>query len=281
MRRSLLRALRAVAATSLVAVTILSCDRAKTMSLDSIGQEIGLADPAPRPPLVVDVLCDRSDGASCTATTLRETFHAILPVVAGRSDSVVRGWMLGDDLATTALVGEQRAPSRTDGQSDRAIAAARDRFTATAEPYFAKAFESRFTTEPVRCTVLAEGITRIALTGAPRDALHVIVVVTDAWEVSRFADFECRDMPDAASFTRAIQRERVLAAGSLNGARVMFVYVELRPIRRPGCAVTPARALAARDVWTMALKSAGARDVTFSTGALDVEALTAGEEAHR
>lgn len=256
--------------TTAVVLPLTSCNRAEApAAIAAIGQQIGLVETPALPAVLVSILCDPSDGASCTPGSLRDTVQIALSAVSGRPGSIVRGWVLGEELATTTLLAEQTVPSRAEGQSERALRAARARFVATAQTYFEKAFEPVFSSTPIRRTILAEGLTRISLTGAPAGMEHIVIVISDGWEYSRFADMECRSLPETASFVRTLQNDRVLAAKSFDGAIVAFTFVELRAIRRPGCAVTPARAFAARDLWTAALRAAGARDVVFSTGRVD------------
>lgn len=239
---------------------------------EGIAESIGLADPKPMPPILVDALCDSSDGASCTAATLRELIDNILPVIAERPGSILRIWSLGDDLPSTTIIATSVNTRRT-ALSGRVERSAQTRFVAEETAFLMKAVMSIFSATRPRQSPIAEGIGRIALAHAAPGVLHLYVVLSDGLQFSHALgdDFECGTLPAASAWSSRLAAEQVFAAGALRNSAIAFTHVTPVPIARKGCPkASLARFGQVRNLWTTALTAAGARKVVFETGALDI-----------
>jgi len=193
--------------------------------LTRVGRSVGLADPAPRPTITLDLVCDPSKDGTCTAGALDASLAAALPVIAERPGSELRLWIIGPDLAATRVVATVKGTVASSGNaatiktvSARFVDGARSSCMTAAQPALA---------EPLKGgSPIAESLTAIAMANVQTD-LRAILVISDGREVSAIGgDFECDDpLPDPPSFAKALQRERVLPPGSLAGTRVFFTFM--------------------------------------------------------
>ena len=147
----------------------------------------------------------------------------------------------------------------------------RDEFVSASKAYFMKAMESVFVA-PINRSPLAEGLAKVALSredGVPGR----VIVLTDGREVSRFGDFECRDLPDVESFLETLQGEGVLSADTFTGVRITFSFVNLGPVAERRCPATVARARGIEALWRAAAERAGAVGVDFTTGVANLSSM--------
>jgi hypothetical protein len=264
---------------ALAGVTACSKVHVPSVDLNAFSVWIGIAEPPAPPPVAVDIVCDPTDGAPCTSDLLRAQLHAVLVATAGRPGSFVRAWVLGTDITGLQLIAIQTSPALTSTHSARATALARERFVATADVYFAKAFESVFDRPAPRRSLLAESMTRVAWADVPPNMQRILICLTDGREYSHFADMECRPIPNPEAFTAAVQREHVLGPGSLHGTVIALAGFDLTPMHDRPCPVTIAKADEIRTVWRHVLLHAGASSVTFHTGIADPDQLLSSKEA--
>ncbi len=244
---------RRATAVLLAALTIAACRNGSS----SFVELLGITDkPAPHA-IAIDVLCDPSRGSTCTATTLRRVLTRSLNYAAGRPGSVVRLWMQGRDVATTGMIAEvSSTASKRSGKrarlryEQRWIGAQTKTLMAAAAPHFSKKH---------RRSPIAESVTRIALTGTATVMPRLLIVITDGLEVSTFGDFECGTLPTPKRFVRDLQRNNVLPVGSLKGITVDFSDADLAPIDGNRCAVTLRRAGEITNLWSAAIRAAGAQ----------------------
>lgn len=242
--------------------TLIACNSPKAhQALESLG----LSDGDPPPPAMVDLICDSSKGSSCTSETVNAVLNVALPYASIRSDSSVRFWAQGSAFGDTRLAGSQKVgrPSKPGKKSQNAyeirwVDNARDYFAKAVEPYLARPGASR--------SPIAEGISKVALAGGAPGFARLLVVISDAREVSQFGDFECGPVPSGEKFTRALLREGVLMPGSLTGAKVHFAFVTEGEVDGQRCGATVGRATQVRALWLEALTRAGAAEVSFSGG---------------
>jgi hypothetical protein len=116
----------------------------------------------------------------------------------------------------------------------------------------------------IKRSPLAEAVTKIAMASdgaSPR----TIVLITDAREVG-LLDFECPRLPPDAAFLSVLRRQRVLAPGVLQGIAVEFAFMTIAPIPGRNCPVTIERQVRLGELWTVALKNAGASSVRMTSG---------------
>ena len=230
----------------------------------TLGEALGLTDkPAPSP-VAIDILCDPSAGSTCTVATLRRTVMQALNGAATRPGSVVRLWMQGRDIATTCMVAEVVSPI-VKRAGRRAKHHAIQRWTRSAEQTLLTAARPSLA-KRYRRSPIAESITRIALAGTPVPMRRLIVVISDALEVSSFGDWECGRLPTAKGFIRSLHRAEVLPAGSLRGISIQFCEVDLSPIDHNRCPVSLQRVAAVESLWRTAINAAGAESFDIRHG---------------
>lgn len=242
-----------------------------------VGRSVGLADPAPRPTITLDVACDPSKDSTCTTDSLAATLAAALPIIAERPGSELRLWVIGPDLASTKLVTTAKGTVSNSGNA-ATVKAATARFVEDRRTSCMTAAQPAFVQRIKGGSPIAESLTAIAMASVRTD-LRAIVVVSDAREVSAIGgDFECDNpLPTPLSFVKALQRARVLPPGSLAGTRVFFTCTTVTELHRKGCAVTLDRLATMRDLWTAAIEAAGGT-TQFDTGVIDTNAITPKEK---
>lgn len=237
-----------------------------------VGRSVGLADPAPRQTITIDVVCDPSKDGTCTAEALDATLAAALPTIAERPGSELRLWLIGPDLAATKIVASVKGTVAVSGNAAtvkaataRFVEAARNSCMTAAQPALAPATRGG--------SPIAESLTAIAMANVHTE-LRAIVVISDARQVSELGgDFECDNpLPNPLSFVKSLQRERVLPPGSLAGTRVFLTFMTITEIHRKGCVETLDRLATMRDLWTAAIEAAGGTP-QFNTGAIDTSAI--------
>jgi hypothetical protein len=264
------RAILVVCVAAVLFFGLTACDGPRNTFGDGIIESIGLADPQPLPAIVIDGLCDSSEGAPCSAATLREFIDNVMPIIAERPGSVIRIWSLGSNLISTTLVATS-TNTRRRLRSERAERAAEGRFVAEETADLMKKSASIFGADPARRSPIAEGFGRIALVHRSGGAQHLIVAISDALEFSSFGNWECGELPAATQWVSRLAEERVLTSGALRNNIVAFAHAAPVMASRKGCpAMTLARDAQVRDLWTSALKAAGASKVVFETGAVDI-----------
>lgn len=232
---------------------VVACDGPMAVTL-------GLTTPPVPAPVTVDLICDAKGGGNCSADTLDRTLAGILPVIASRPGSTVTLWMLGNGVDDTRVVATAEAPTLP--QSKQRAAAANARFVGSTRDSFLAAYRATLPERRLR-SPLTMAIARATFTRA-RTAERLIVVISDGREHSEaLGSWECRRVPDAASFARLLDRERLLSPGTLHGADVAFV-VGFTSLENDRCALTMARADQIRANWVSALRRASAREITYA-----------------
>lgn len=261
-----------VAGALMILLAFASCRDSSTLA-----QALGIVDkPSPRP-IVIDILCDPSAGSTCTSSTLRCTVVDGLSVAVTRPGSVVRLWMQGRTIETTAMTAEVVSPA-VKRSGKRARQRSVDRWISVSAKTLLNA-ATPFLTKRYRRSPIAESITRVALAAPAASMRRVIVVVGDGLEVSAFGDFECGALPSVKRFMRDLHRAEVLPERSLRGIDVEFCEVEISPIDHNRCALTLLRAAGVEELWRKAMSSAGAATFTISHGGSHLQTMK--EEVQR
>lgn len=227
-------------------------------------RSLGFCDEKLPPPVILDVLCDPSQDAPCNHDTLSKTLEASLRFAVLRPGSRVRLFMLGKDIASTSMIGEQITPKPAKG-SERAKKTASERFIGSAKDFFAAAATPALDAPAARRSPLAEALTKVGLAddgGLPR---HVIVI-SDAREVG-ITDMECvPNLIKDDAFVSTLKKQQLLGSGLFAGVDIDFVFEEFRPNPNRGCTVAIDREMKVRGLWNAALHAAGAAQVRFSSG---------------
>ena len=245
---------------SLLLSFVASCDKS------SILEDVGLADPAPDPPINIEVLCDHSAESTCDADTLRKTADVAFAAIFDRPRSTVRFWLLGKETARTRKVISIEVPGTFDvrpGKEKR-----RERWTSEAVDRVADAFD--FTQPRPRFSPLFESIEKIARDGSEKTK-RIFVIISDLREYSDLADLECRP-PSEKILSRRLDGRDVLLPQSLHSEKFYFVEATSTPLSR--CTGSLKRDHWVHDFWTSRLTNAGAPTVVISAGPLSAELLS-------
>lgn len=255
----------AVVLRLLVALAAAGCDALTNHSRGAC-VALGACDVPVPCPEAVDILIDRSTGAPDIATRRTQSIRVAAQFIAERPGSLLRVWVLGDDLAHTEIVREVSSPTLP--KTRRARVQHLDRFVRETVAEFDAALTRASATSPPRRSPIAEGITKITALADGRGLPRRLIVVTDGREVSSVADFECtRRLPSTSHFRVALARGHLLQAGALQNVRVEFAHVAGAPIvGRRRCEVNAERELHMRALWLDALHAAGARHVRIESG---------------
>jgi len=255
----------------LFCMLMLGCSTASAAELlTSMCRGIGACDePAPAPQ-DFDIVCDGSYGSTCTQKAVEQTLDVVLARAARRSGSRVRLWGLGSDVADTAILGEQQS-SAASKRGPKARDAHEARFVLNAREFLLKAAEGFLASPGKRRSPIAEGLSRVAMSPPAGGAQRIVILVTDAREVSSFGDFECAPLPPQAYLLKALGRSKVLTQDSLSRVRVYFTFMTMAPVKGRPCPVTIARATQIRSLWTAALAGAGATAVSFEDGPVHLD----------
>ena len=248
----------------LTIIVFLGCDRISEYLSESPFDRLQISDAEAPPPETFDILCDASDGSTCTETTLHETLASVCRHSSARPGSRIRLWKLGTSLSQTTVVAEATSPAPPKKRKPKAEPSAWPEETTER---FLNAIKAEWPIPSPKRTPLAESITKIGNAdsfGFPRQ----IVVLTDAREY-RLGNFECHP-PNTERWRRLLKQHGALPPDSLHGVSVMFVNVSMPPVS--GCALSLARENRIRELWETAMKDAGA---TFSitSGAVRLETL--------
>jgi hypothetical protein len=238
----------------------------------SIAEWFGASDRPLAAPVTEDILCDASSGSSCNAETLREAVDIALRRATERPESMVRVWVQGRDIETTRIAAEVRSGA-PHGTGRRARADYEGRWVREASA----SIDTRTIAalrKSARRSPIAESIGLIALAPAVPGSTREIVVITDAFEVSDFGDFECGPLPKPERFTRLLAKNRVLTERSLKGVAVTFCHVDLGRIDRGRCPLSLLRADQIRALWKAALAAAGAKSVEIREGGIEPLSVT-------
>lgn len=237
--------------------------------LTVVSKAIGLAEEPMLAAEMIDLVIDASEGSSASLATVEATLNRVLPYAAARPGSSVRLWALGMELSDTRMVASvaSAAPKR---RGERARKTEALRFVDTAKQVLMQAAMPVFERAAKKQSPIAEGVSRVAYSRAPAGMRRHIIVITDARQVGgtlKF-DFECDSVPDPATFVERLQSNAILAPETLTDTTIHFSYVALEAVpKRPGCIVTLARAQQIEAAWRAALSAAGARNVSFTTDA--------------
>ncbi len=236
----------------------------------------GLLESTPQPPLLLDGICDISEGAPCDRTRFERAVTATAQLAAGREGTIVRWWMLGATAATTVSLGEKMSPALPP-RGARAQAAATSVFVKETTEYFLAAAERHFLAKPLRASPLHAALGRVAVSDT-HGLMRRILFVTDLKEVSDALDLEClgtRRLPKPDAWAERVANRRLIAPGSLTGTEVVFAFTSLTPTLRPSACPTASveRTLIAQELWEAALRRSGAARVVFASGLPDLVPL--------
>lgn len=232
-------------------------------------EQTGLIEPVAPEPIVLDGICDTSLGSPCSSKeTFRLAVRATAEVVVTRPGSILRWTLLATSLEQTRHLPEKVSPPVLP-RSPRAQAEARERFIREATDYYVAAAETVFTAKALRASPLTATVGQVAVADTHGIARRLLLVVSDARDVSDLIDLEClptKRFPQPEAWAR--QTARLIPTSSLAGAQVFFAFMTVSPTGRTGrCpAATVERVLATQELWRAALSRAGAERTVFANG---------------
>ena len=236
-----------------------SCDALK--SVRSWGATL-VNDPVPLPPVGIVVACDHSSGSVCGPAELSSNVDATLQMAAARPGSTVALWTFGSDVASTRELVRVESPAAST-RGDRARAAQQRSWIESSRAELLRASRSIFSTDPLRSSPIAAGISALALSRHEHDAIYVIS--TDGLECTRETfDFECKQLPNTKVFLARMKALALLTQGSLTGTRVIFANARIGAVGNDRCPISISRVSAVRSLWSAAITNAGGT-VRFTT----------------
>ena len=223
-------------------------------------EENRFIDSDPLPQETIDVLCDASDGSTCTEASLKKTLEVVLGRAKERPGSRVRLWNLSSSVAFCEMLYEAESPPESTEQLENDASPS---WSSSELVGFLKVAEKIWLAPHPRRSPLAEAISKIALTEG-YDKPRSLIVVTDGREY-RLGDFECR-IPSKKYWAALLKNHSALLPGSLKNFQVAFTFMSLPPIKRR-CATSLTREAGVRERWTEAFAVGGA-DFAITTGAV-------------
>lgn len=246
----------------LAAALASGCD-APSHAIERAAIAVGITDEPPLESETIDLLCDHSAGSPCTEKGLARALGVVLAHAAKRPDSVVRVWMLGENVASTSLVATVTSPAHV-VRSEKADRHAQVSWIEATQSAITCAAKMAFQERNPRRSPIFEGIAKVALAGAVKGG-RTLAVVSDGREVSNLGDFECGTLPDAPTLGRRLQRNALMSPGSLHGIRIHLWGVGAESVGGCRCPATIARTLVIQNLWRLVLTAGGAMEIEIST----------------
>ncbi|MBI5515260.1 MAG: hypothetical protein HY909_15895 [Deltaproteobacteria bacterium] len=266
------RALRLALAVGAIAEATGSagCKDTDATALHRTLTNLGVEDVPARPPRVFRIVCDRSETAPCEHGLVMQLISEVAHEAYQRPGSRIEVHLMGEVVAETRLVGSATIPPRED-RGERAARAAEERFVQSIRPVLCTPLGAALASPRPRRSPIAESLDKVAL--GPTQGLPVeVIAVTDLRDTS-LGDMECGRLPSAVEFQARLRRRGLLELGTYANTRVHFVVGDRGPIPRRDCPVTMGRERALMQLWTTALRTAGAREITFHTELPDLTPL--------
>jgi hypothetical protein len=252
------------------AIASLGCGRV-TATAKAAGEATGIIDTS-HDPWAVEILVDYSVGSPVSPRAVDQTVRVVLADVVSRPGSVIRLWVMGEDMVYTRPVATFTSnPSPLEAL--RAREAHERRETTRALSLFDQVVDSVFSYQPRR-TPLAESIIKVSLADVPPGRRRTIIILTDALESSTFgADWECGNLPSAAEWVKYIQANRLFRPGSLRGIRLVFAYATPGIVAGNRCRQTLGRYDDVKELWHASASAAGAT-FRFLQGPVTIDPLS-------
>ncbi|MFA6954324.1 MAG: hypothetical protein WC538_00470 [Thermoanaerobaculia bacterium] len=234
-------------------VFVVSASEARGASVDDWCATLRLCDPPPPETATIDILCDLT--ADCTLENLRLTLDQSLRYCAARPGSIVRLSMMGRTVSDVALIATaDSSTAEAKGKKKRTTSA--QRFVDRELPRLLAAAQLAMAKPKPSASPIAEALTVVSWAEV-RTNTRIIIVLTDARQVSPIADFECKALPDEDTWIRALKANRSLAPYSLDSVSVHFAFVGVTPVAGRKCRVSLERETEIRELWRVAIARAG------------------------
>lgn len=248
-----------------VAVAASACSDARAACVSS-----GICD-APAPHRIsLDVVCDSSEGSTCTKDAIADTLDITLPAVAERPGSSLRLWAMSgtvDGVVTLGIATSPEfapAPRARKREQESFVKAERARLLAAS----GQAFEHPAAQSPV-----ADTLARVLM--AATNDNRSIVVISDMREFQRGRfDFECGPLPAPADFAKRLEHDGVIGHDAMKGVTVAFSFVGVPAVDKRRCAATIQRARAIESIWRQLVTSAGGTVLVYTDGAIRLADLS-------
>lgn len=236
----------------------------------------GASAPEPTPqtseaPKITLALFDGSYGTSLTLDEVGAITRAIAEDTTTTPGSVLSFWVLGKTLVDTRQIYYVEYLETSSRQKQKILAYKR-RFIEVAVTSTTGVMEGVLVSRP-HTTPLAEGISKL-LRSRPKGAKALLIIATDMLAFGDGLNLESGPIPTDAVFAKWCATRGLLMPGSATDVSIVFVGVDLTPSDERATATSLARQARIEQLWTTALKNAGATDVTVIAGRLDFKRIT-------
>lgn len=255
-------------------VALAGCDGDQARSFHHTLTSLGVEDAPVLPPRVIRVVCDWSETSPCEHGVVMQLVSSAIHEAYKRPGSHAEVYLLENTVAETRRIGSVTIPPRGD-RGERAARAAEEHFIESVRPMLCAPLGAALASARPRQSPIAESLDKVSL-GPTRGMPVEVIVVSDGRQYSSdLGDFECRRLPTPEDFLARLRRRGLLAPGTYANTRVHFLMGDHGRIPRRDCPVTMSRERAIMQLWTTALRAAGAREITFHTELPDLSTLFA------
>lgn len=249
----------------LIAVSVMGVSMAACSDWQGACAAAGVCDPPPPSPVTLNLICDHSQGSTCTRRTLEDTLRVLVAELSERPGSELRLWMIGSTVDQAALAGTASAPPlpRSRGARQSQL----DSFRLSTIGTLVAATDAHFDRPPARSPII-DTLARVLMVGTV-SGRQTAVVISDAREFGRL-DFECGRLPAPGDLLERMRAERVLPQTSLMNTTVAFTYVGIPPVDRARCAASIQRTRDIEDLWRELVTGSGGQVTAFRDGVVTV-----------
>jgi len=228
-----------------------------------LGEETTIIDPAPLPPVTLDLILDDGGGSEGSTASLAVSLRAVVPTLP--PGSVVRLHDLGNSVATSREFARFTisAPHK---RTKRALEEQQRNDTVLILKELLAAAKPTLVPRARHASPIAQAIVRAVLAENDSGGIHHILYAGDARQFSKgdalgAIDMECGHLPSVGEFT--VRLAHIVKRDDLRGVTIHFVGVALTPIDHDRCQATVERYRAIEDLWVQSFSRLGAQ-VTWS-----------------
>jgi hypothetical protein len=207
----------------------------------------------------IDILIDSGGGSPATSENTDALVAAVVGQFASLPGTTIRCWWLSNNetsplLGTFVVTPSEKPNARAIAEHEKTVrTAAKQYFHDATAPYFARFHRTR--------SPIVDGLASISVAGTPTAGAHIVLLLTDLLENSRFALLDNCGSPAVDHFVARVGR--VLPPGSLQGVTVYAVLSQ--PSRQHRCAVPIERFRIITGLFDKVITNAGGRFVLSST----------------
>jgi hypothetical protein len=238
----------------IVALSFVSCDRVR-----GVGEAVGILNRPQVAASTIDILIDSGGGSPATSENTDALVADVVGQFASLRGTTIRCWWLSNNetsplLGTFVVTPSEKPNAHAIAEQKKTVrTAAKQFFHDATAPYFASFHRTR--------SPILDGLASISVAGTPTAGAHIVLLLTDLLENSRFALLDNCGSPSVDHFVARVGR--VLPPGSLQGVTVYAVLSQ--PSRQHRCAVPIERFRTITGLFDQVITNAGGRFVLSST----------------